>query len=136
MGPEINEAVPPAASRRTFRRVYHTMLAVFTGAVLCLPVLIPVSYWLLGFDPAVAHEYTVESFQAVRATAPLRRGFMYALFALGLVVLVLSAAALVRWLRGKRDVHPLVASGTLIAAAALVFVLFAAMITPTVVLCC
>lgn len=136
MGRVVSEAVATGGPAPMFRRVYIIMCVALTAATLCLPVLIPVTFRLLGYDPALEDAYTPESFQAFRATGPLRRGFLYTILVLALIVSGVSVMALVRRLRGTRDVHLLVAAGTLIAGLALAFMLFVALITPTPVLCC
>jgi len=127
-------APPPPG--RAFRRLYYAAAALLLAALACLPVLVPLSFALLGFEPGLRDAYTPESFQAFRATAPLRRGFGYGVAALAAAVLALSAAALVLRRRGYLAMPwALPVAGGLVAllAAALVFV---ALAVPHVVLCC
>jgi hypothetical protein len=127
---------PPPPSGRAFTRLYYATAALLLVALACLPVLKPLSFALLGFEQGLIEAYTPEAFQAYRATAPLRRGFSYGVGVLATAVLVLSAAALVLRRRGRLAMPwPVPAALALVAvlAAALVFV---ALITPRVVLCC
>ena len=130
----MNSPPPP---RRTFTRLYYTTAALLLAALACLPVLVPLSYALFGFEPGVRGTNTPEAFDAARATAPFRRGFVYGVSVVAVAVLTLSAAVPVLRRRGRRDLPRAVpvAVTALAAILALAFA-FVALVAPHPVLCC
>ena len=125
----------PASSRWTFERVYLVAVIVLVCAVALLPAVQVVSHVLLGFDPAVIEEYTVESFEAARATAPLRRGYGWASMGLSLVVAGMSLVTLARrWRRGQGVPWP---ASLIVSIVALGFalIIFVSLMAPSGICC-
>jgi hypothetical protein len=126
----------PPPPGRTFTRLYYGTAALLLVAFACLPMLEPLSFALLGFEPGLHEAYTPESFQAHRATAPLRRGFGYGVVVLATAVVALSAAALVLRRRGRLAMPWPVPAVVAIVAAVAGTLVFAGLAAPSVVLCC
>ena len=125
----------PASSRRTFERVYLGAVIVLVCATGLIPALEIITYPLLGFDPALLEAYSVESFQAARATAPLRRGFGWACVGLALVVAGMSLVAQVRrWRRGRGVPWP-ASLALCVIALAVALLIFGGLMAPSGICC-
>ena len=127
---------PPSRLGRAFTRLYYAAVLLLLAALACLPVLVPLSFALLGFEPDLRDAYTPEAFQAFRATAPLRRGFGYGVAALAVAVLALSATALVLRRRGRLTLPWVVPAAAILVAVCAAALVAVALAMPHVVLCC
>jgi hypothetical protein len=126
---------PPGTSLRAFKRVYYSAVALSLAASACLPVVVPLSFPVLGFDPSVRNADTVESFQAYRVTAPFRRGFGYGVILLAGIVVAVSMAALILRVRRKIDIPWGIPIGAMRVAVLVAVLVFAGLMAP-VGICC
>ena len=120
---------------RAFERLYYTILILFAAALAITPVVVQLSFALLGFDQSLREAYSVESFQAWRATAPLRRGFGYGLVGTAVVLIALSIAALVLRVRRRRGIPWMVSAAAICVASVVGLLMFVGLITPTGICC-
>ena len=127
---------PPTPRGRGFTRLYYWAVVLLLAALACVPVLVPLSFALLGFEQGLRDAYTPESFQAFRATAPLRRGFLYGVGLLAVTVLALSVAAIVLRRRGRLAMPWAVPVAAILVAACAALLMAYALVIPQVVLCC
>ena len=127
---------PPPRPGRIFTRLYYATVLLLLTALACLPVLVPLSFALLGFEPGLRDAYTPEAFQAFRATAPLRRGFGYGVVVLAAAVLALSAAAMVLRRRARLAMPWAVPALAILVAVCATALVAVALAVPRVVLCC
>lgn len=128
--------VPPLViPLRFFRLVYYTVAAATLAAAACLPVLVPLSLRVLGFDPQLEHASTAASFHAYRATAPLRRGFGYGVLVLALGLVALSIAALILRCRRRTDLPWLVLMVTTIGGAVVAGLVLVSLLAPSGICC-
>jgi hypothetical protein len=114
-----------------FKWVYFMAIAAMIVAVVCFPFRMPLSFLLAGYDPALYHEDSFESFQAYHATRGLRDSFLPAAGYVAALVLALSIVAVVMRSRGKLEIPWVVPVISLILSAIVATLAWFGSIVPT-----
>ncbi len=122
---------PSDRSAARFRRVYYIASIAMAVALALVPVLVPLSFMLAGYDLQVQHDYSPESFEAYRTTGPYRRAFGVGVMCLAVVLAGLSIVALARYRCGAIRVYWPIALLTLAISFALFVMLGIALLTPS-----